>query len=515
MGCVEKRVVVIGGGPAGLLTTRLLARSGFDVTVHERLNPRETYGFGVALADRALERLGDHDPEAAERIAPLCHPLTRWTMRREEESASVEDKGASGIERTGLLRTLQALAAEAGAKVQTGTEAMIFSAAEDADIVVLADGVGSHGRDALAFRFGATVETVPIPYMWCGAKIPLDAMTLFLRRDRSGIYCGHVMPYGDGNCTFQVDTVPDTLQLAGLAENQGEGDAGSDEASLRYLSGLFAPLLDGRQLLGNRSRWSSFRLVTCDRWSDGKFVLLGDAAHTAHYTVGSGTRMAMEDAIALSAALAGESSIAGAFAAYEKERRPAVEHLQWRARRSQTWWRTISQRYDLPLPVLLLSYFTRTGSVGLRRLARTNPEIVEAAVGNTYRDSDSIAKWGIDVSMGARLSLDDRYLLDFLEGRVLRRNELDGHFIEASCEDIAPWSAGSLAAVRGLGSGIKQGVFLTGGGDRRSLLDRFDIAEELRATSDAPVAVAISTDSFEDAATAIAAGRTDYVVVED
>ncbi|MBS1895332.1 MAG: FAD-dependent monooxygenase [Actinobacteria bacterium] len=493
------------------MTARLLARGGFEVTLHERLDPAATYGFGVALAGQALKRLAEHDPDAAARIEPLCHPLRRWTMRRENDSASIEDRGASGIERSGLLRTLQDLAAEAGARIQAGSEASIEEVAAGADVVVLADGVGSHGRDALAARLGASVETVPIPYMWCGAEIDLDAMTLFLRRDENGIYCGHVMPYGGGRCTFQVDTVPGALDAAGLAENQGEGNSGSDEESLTYLSELFAPLLGTRRLLGNRSRWSSFRLVTCDRWSDGNIVLLGDAAHTAHYTVGSGTRMAMEDAIVLSLALIGEGSLESAFAAYEAERRPAVEHLQWRAFRSQTWWRTIAHRYDLPLPVLLFSYFTRTGSVGLERLSRSNPEIVEAAVEHGHRDR-VIA--GVDTN-GTPAAVAGAHLRDMLAGRVVDPACIGDSFVEAPCDGVAPWSDDSLAVVRGLDGGLRRGVLLTGASGRRSLLDRFDVAEELRSLTEGPVAVAVPADLLDDAATAIAAGRADYVMVED
>ncbi|MBS1676221.1 MAG: FAD-dependent monooxygenase [Actinobacteria bacterium] len=496
------RIVVIGGGPAGLLTARLLAREGFGVTLYERLDPRSTYGFGVALAGPAIERLRRVDPEAAERIEPICLPLRRWTMRREEESASVEDRGASGVQRTGLLRTLQDLAAEAGARIEAGTAARIDEVADGADVVVCADGVGSQAREALAARVGARVETVPIPYMWCGANLELDAMTLFLRRTPHGVFCGHVMPYGDGDCTFQVDTVPAALRSAGLAVGQGEGDAGSDEESLAFLAEVFRPLLGERELLGNRSRWSTFRLVTCERWSAGKCVLLGDAAHTAHYTVGSGTRMAMEDAIAFSEALSGEGGLEAAFASFERDRRAAVERLQWRAMRSQTWWRTLAGRYDLPLPVLLFSYFTRTGGVGLERLARSNPDIVAAAV--AHWSGGEAANWAGE---------DPRRAL--LGSRLLGAAEARDGFTVVPCDGVAPWSEQSRSLPAGLAGDGDRGVLLTGRDCRRSLLDRFDVAEELRAAGGVKVAVALPAGLLDDAATAIAAGRTDYVVTEE
>jgi anthraniloyl-CoA monooxygenase len=495
----SRRIAVIGGGPAGLLSARLLARNGFEVTLYERLDPRATYGFGVALAGQALDRLAAVDEEAAERIALLCLPLRRWTMRREDESASVEDRGASGVQRTGLLRTLQELAAEAGARIEAGTAAWVEQVSPEADVVILADGVGSQGRETLGAELGAEVQNVPIPYMWCGADLDLESMTLFLRRTEHGIFCAHVMPYGGGDCTFQVDTVPAALHSAGLKEDQGEGDAGSDERSLAFLSDVFRPPLGAGELLGNRSRWSTFRLVTCERWSDGKCVVLGDAAHTAHYTVGSGTRMAMEDAIVLSAALSGEGSLEAAFSSFERDRRPAVEHLQWRAQRSQTWWRTLSNRYDLPLPVLLFSYFTRTGSVGLERLATSNPEIVAAAL--AHRD-ESHAHGGAELLQDPRAP------------RLLSRDELGGGFATLACDGVAPWSEQSRALVAGVGGERGRSVVLTGGGDRRALLDRFDVAEEMRTATGAAVAVAVPDDALDDAATAIAAGRLDYAVKE-
>lgn len=509
---LSRRVIVIGGGPAGLLAARLLARSGFDVTVFERLDPQATYGFGVALAGKALDRLRQLDEAAADRIAARCHPLTKWTMRRGGESASVAEQGAFGVERTTLLTTLQALAREAGARIETSTEARLDEATAHGDIVVLAEGTGSLGREALASEFGATIGVGSSRYIWCGAHIELEAMTLDLRDTEHGIFCGHVMPYGSQACTFQVDTEPETLRAAGLDQQEVESD--SDEASLRFLSQTFSPLLEGRPLLGNRSRWSSFRLVTCERWSSETCVLLGDAAHTAHYTVGSGTRMAMEDAIVLTQALCGEASLVAAFESYERERRPAVEHLQWRAQRSQTWWRTLAHRYDLPLDVLLISYFTRTGGVELDELAHSNPAIVQAALEQRPTPVPFRAAVATD---GARSSagLDHEASRNVLTGRVIRRQDLDEACVEIACDGLTPWSDRTLAIGQGVtaDAGERVGIVLTGGEAKRSVLDRFDIAEELRAATTVPVAVGVSDSSLEDAATALAAGRADYVVI--
>jgi anthraniloyl-CoA monooxygenase len=507
------RVSVLGGGPAGLLTARLLARAGFVVTAYERLDPSLTYGFGVAVAAQALNRLRGVDAHAAERIDAICLPLKRWTMRRGGESASIANDGGFGVERAGLLRTLQELAIEAGATVVPASERQIADVESQADLVVLADGVGSLGRSALARELGVSASTVPMPYIWCGADLDLDSMTLDLRRNSSGIFAAHVMPYGAGRCTFQVDTVAEVARAAALLEDGGASE--SDHAALALLADLFGPLLGGGELLGNRSRWSTFRLISCERWSYGKYVLLGDAAHTAHYTVGSGTRMAMEDAMALAEALAGEASIAAAFEAYERERRPAVEHLQWRANRSQNWWRTLPHRYDLPLSVLLFSYFTRTGSPGLERLYRTAPEVIEAAIRHQLEGAfrAGTAARNPDAAFLSRLLVEGNELV---ASRVCSRSqveELDPDMLDIDVEGIAPWSTESeQLARRAAETGLS--VLLTGADAREHVLDRIDLAEEIRATGTGSVAVELSRATIDDGATALVAGKVDLVVVD-
>lgn len=411
-------------------------------------------------------------------------------MRRDGHSASVEERGAFGVERTALLRTLQALAAEAGATVETGTNAPPTDGFA-ADAVIFADGVGSQGREALAARFGAEVATVPLSYIWCGARIGLDAMTLDLHRSEHGVFCGHVMPYGEDRVTFQIDTLTERWTRPTWPNRSSIPTATAMRVPCASCRTLSHPCCTAPGSWAT-ARWSRFRLVKCERWSAGNVVLVGDAAHTAHYTVGSGTRMAMEDAIVLSQALIGEGSLDAAFESYEKERRPAVEHLQRRADRSQVWWRTLAHRYDLPLPVLLLSYFTRTGSVDLDRLARSNPEIVEAAIEHRWRGATPAQAEDSAAGATAATLLPDRSARQLMSGRILDRSDLDGHVDEIACDNLTPWSAETSAIAHRLGgrehNGSAPDILLTGSDDHRHLLDRFDIAEEMRVLTGATAA---------------------------
>jgi anthraniloyl-CoA monooxygenase len=488
------RVAVLGGGPGGLLVARLLARQrGFDVSLHERLGEDASHGFGVALTHKVLDRLAEVDAEAGRRMRALTQPLSRWTLRRGSERMTVDNRGGAAIGRNAMLRELRALAREAGARVINGVPSSLSDAGH-ADIVIAADGVSSSTRNQLAAEVGASTERVPLPYIWCGAPITADAMNLVLERTRHGIFSAHAMPYPTGRSTFQVDTTVSALASAGFIADASQVSAAESRATLEFLESTFAEVLGGERLESGRAHWSTFNVVRCQAWSHRNVVLIGDAAHTAHYTVGSGTRMAMEDALALARNLMACGGSITAFARYEAERRPAVEHLQWRAERSQRWWGSLEQRIELPISSLMLSYFTRTGSSGLAEIASDNPALVDAALERVRRPGPAIGVNG-------------------LEGRALAGHVLNpgdaSRYVQVSCDGIAPWSA----AAAKLAAGSRTPVLLTGSTDRRHVLDRFDIAEGLRAVTHTPVAVAVPAEFAADAAVAVATERADFALL--
>ena len=370
-----RRVGVLGGGPGGLYAARLLklARPSCDVIVYEQGEPGTTFGFGVGLAAGTQRNLAAADPDTLRDIvaAGCRHDMT---MQVGDRVVRVHNDRLIGIARTELLAVLQRHAEKAGVRLEFGARRRAGDL--DADIAIAADGISSATRED--GDFGAAVEVGRGLYLWCGTDIALADAVFALVETEHGTFVTHAYPYSAGQSTFLIETDERTWRRAGFeaTTEQTSSDA-SDLTSLRYLQQAFAGPLRGRALIGNRTRWTRFRTVRCQRWSSGGTVLLGDAAHTAHYSIGSGTKLAMEDAIALVEAM----EAARAFARYEAIRRPAVGRLQELARRSQLWWESFPSRLDLPVEQLMVAYMTRAGNVALDRFAATSPGVVATALG--------------------------------------------------------------------------------------------------------------------------------------
>jgi anthraniloyl-CoA monooxygenase len=324
----------------------------------------------------------------------------------------------------------------------------------------------------------------------------------------------HAYPYAADRSTFLIETDEQTWRRAGFdATTDATPPDESDRASLAYLEDAFRERLGGHGLIGNRTRWLRFRSVRCDRWHDGRVVLLGDAAHTAHYSIGSGTKLAMEDAIALVAALGAASTLEQALQAYEAERRPAVEHLQAVAARSQRWWDSFPQRMHLPVNQLLVSYMTRAGKVSLARFAESTPQVVQRSLADYsgaapgHLAGDDLVDWVISqpLPLGhavvpGRASLPGGTVPD------LEVTEPDawGAKADGLVDQVASWLADGAAAVR-----------LTGAGDRDSVLDRLDLAERLRLKLGATVIVRAPDLYRADLAAGLVSARTDLIDTRD
>jgi anthraniloyl-CoA monooxygenase len=352
------RVVSIGGGPAGLYFAILMKKAdpSHAITVVERNRPDDTFGFGVVFSDATLENFQEADPETH---AAITGAFAHWDdidVHYQGQVITSTGHGFSGLARQKLLDILQerchALGVELIFQTEVGDPAAWLAGA---DLVVAADGVNSTVRSAYARHFDPAIDWRPNRFVWLGTTFPFRAFTFLFKESEHGLWRVHAYRYDECHATFIVETSEATWRRAGLE--------GADEAqTVAFCEGLFARELDGHRLLRNRSLWRQFPTVRNARWSHDRVVLIGDAAHTAHFSIGSGTKLAMEDAIALSRALRAQPDVPAALAAYEVERRPQVEALQRAAQTSLQWFEQ-TERYAGRLAPLQFAFSLLTRSL--------------------------------------------------------------------------------------------------------------------------------------------------------
>ncbi|MDQ0380441.1 FAD-dependent monooxygenase [Amycolatopsis thermophila] len=499
------RAAVLGGGPGGLYAARLLklAYPSCEVTVYEQGTPDATFGFGVGLAAGTQRKLDAADPDTLRDLVAAGHRHD-MTLRVGADTVRVRNDRLIGIARTELLAILHRHAEKAGAALEFGSRR---TAAElDADLVIAADGVSSETRGN--GPFGTRIDVGRGLYLWCGTDFALEDAVFAPVHTEHGTFVTHAYPYSGGRSTFLIETDERTWRNAGFDVSTAATpfDA-SDEVSLAYLGEIFAEQLRGRPLIGNRTRWLRFRTVRCARWSAGRTVLLGDAAHTAHFSIGSGTKLAMEDAIGLVAALREAPDLATAFARYEAARRPAVERLQELARRSQLWWESFPARLHLPVERLMVAYMTRSGNVPLDRFAATNPDVVAAALTHYAGEQpppspDAVTGWVLD----RPLIHNGRHYPHRHPARV------DANLVTLDEVLTDPWDETGDAVVararRARADGA-DGFRFTGPGDRAAVLTRLDLAERVRTEVGGLSVVEAPAALREDLAAGLVSGRTD------
>ncbi|MFA6266531.1 MAG: FAD-dependent monooxygenase [Pseudolabrys sp.] len=366
------RIAILGAGPAGLYLGYLLKRRApdADVTIIEQNPAGATFGFGVVFSDRALEFLADDDEETYAAIVPLMESWRDMTLNHPAGKIVIDGIGFAAIERLKLLQLLQARAASANVTVIFGCAVKSLDELDEFDLVVGADGVNSLVRRSLAAEMGATVGQLTNRFAWFGTTQVFDTLTQSFVDTEWGAFNAHHYRYADDRSTFIVETGAETFARAGLAQ--------MDEARSKALcERIFGEVLAGEPLISNHSIWRQFPLVHNERWSHGKYVLLGDALHTAHFSIGSGTRLALEDAIALDKALAAHpNDLPAAFATYEAARRPVLEKLVAGANGSADWYEHFGQHMTLPPADFAMSYITRSGRVDIERLRKLSPNFV-------------------------------------------------------------------------------------------------------------------------------------------
>jgi 2-polyprenyl-6-methoxyphenol hydroxylase-like FAD-dependent oxidoreductase len=373
------RIGVVGGGPGGLFFSTLLKRAdpSHEVTVFERNAPDATFGFGVVFPERSLRYLREADRQTH---AALTNVMVNWDALEYRHRGRVLRCGGnvfSGLARMDLLRVLQHQARDAGVGLRFQDTVDGFSAMSGYDIVVAADGLNSLARREMVDDFRPSIHLGRSKYIWLGTTQTFTALTFIFEESEHGWLVAHIYPHSTGASTFIVETDEDTWRRAGL---DGATDAAATCAeTLDYCTRVFARHLDGHPLLGNNSRWLNFRTVRNARWHAGNIVLIGDAAHTAHFSVGSGTRMALEDAIALARALQRTPTVPDALAAYERERRPAVQRIQRAAEPSRRWFEGFRQWTSFTPEQLAFHHVARTRILTYGTLVVRDEGFVRAA----------------------------------------------------------------------------------------------------------------------------------------
>lgn len=363
----------MGGGPAGLYLALLLkkARRDHDVTVIERNPEGATYGWGVVFSDRTLNSFREADTETYEQIIERFIIWDAIDVRYRDSVVRCGGQVFSGIARKALLGLLTDRCKELGVTLMFNRELGDPAELEGFDLIVAADGVRSTLREANSERFKPSVHLGRSRYIWFGTKRVFDSFTFAFRINEHGFFQAHAYPFDGDMSTFIVECDEGAWLAAGL-------DTASEAESIAYCQELFAPDLAGRSLISNQSKWLQFATLKNRSWHQANVVLVGDAAHTAHFSIGSGTKMAMEDSIALATALGKHDDLEVALVEYELERKPRVQRLQEAARQSQIFFETTRHYASMEPLQFAFHLLARSGRIDYDDLRVSDSRFVDS-----------------------------------------------------------------------------------------------------------------------------------------
>jgi anthraniloyl-CoA monooxygenase len=367
------KIAVVGGGPAGLLFAKLVkqANSAHEVDVFEQNPSGATYGFGVVLSEIALDILDGVDPDLRRQISEIAEFQDRIVLVHKGTSISLKGNGFLGISRVKLLQLMQDNAMNAGARIQFGTRIAHPSAFEKYDLVVGADGVKSAVRISLNEHFQASEEPRLNKWVWYATPKRLNSVGLIFRETKFGTFIAHSYRFSPDLGTFVIECREDSWRKAGL-------DQASDEESRSICAHIFKDFLEGAPLVSNRSLWFNPEFVTSRNWHHKNVVLIGDALKTVHPSIGSGTRVALQDAIALAKSLDEcKGDIPATFESFERERKSGADTFQSAAMKSILWYESVDQKMHLDPVAFAYDYMMRTGRVNHERLRRIDPEFAD------------------------------------------------------------------------------------------------------------------------------------------
>jgi 2-polyprenyl-6-methoxyphenol hydroxylase-like FAD-dependent oxidoreductase len=362
------RIAVIGGGPGGLYFSYLWKQRHPDaqIDLFEQNPAGATWGFGVVFSEQALEFLRADDPGTMDAIAPKMESWKNITLNLRDESIEIDGVGFSSIGRLELLGILQERASFAGVSLHFETPIASVDQLAGYDLIVAADGLNSTMRRAFEGELSASLSYSTNKFAWYGTTKRFETLSQTFVQTELGSFNAHHYRYSPVMSTFLVECDLPTWQRYGFADK-------TIDESKTICEQVFARILDGHGLISNKSIWRSFPWVWNERWFSENVVLIGDALHSAHFSIGSGTRLAIEDAITLTKALEAERDIGAALARYQNERQPVVKKLIAAARASADWYANFPEHMALDLIDFAYSYITRSGRIDNARLRTMSP----------------------------------------------------------------------------------------------------------------------------------------------
>ncbi|WP_165435164.1 FAD-dependent monooxygenase [Bradyrhizobium sp. Leo121] len=365
------RIAVIGGGPGGLYFAYLWKRRHPDAVVElfEQNPAGATWGFGVVFSDQALEFLRADDPDTVDAIAPNMESWKNITLNLRGESVEIDGVGFSSIGRLALLSLLQERVRAVGVTPQFEKPIQSVDALQGYDLIVAADGLNSLVRRSFEGDFGTSLSYSSNKFVWYGTAKRFETLSQTFVKTERGAFNAHHYRYSPTMSTFLVECDRATWHAYGFANKDADHAKSVCEE-------VFAETLGGQPLISNKSLWRNFPWIWNEHWSFKNMVLIGDALHSAHFSIGSGTRLAIEDAIALTKALESEAHVSTALHRYEAERKPIVKKLVTAARTSADWYEKFPEHMKLDPMDFAFSYITRSGRIDDARLRAMSPNFM-------------------------------------------------------------------------------------------------------------------------------------------